>query len=133
VIGAGSTSPQDEQELYRSALKLLVEENKYDESIRMFQTYIDAFPQGRLLTNTLYWQGEAYLLVSAFPQAEAVFSRLLTEFPQDPKAAGAMLKLGKAYEGMGDSDKAEQVWQQLPSRYPESANEIRLARDYLNQ
>lgn len=131
LIGTASTSPQDEQELYRTALKLLVEDYKYEESIQMFQTYINTFPQGRLFTNSLYWQGEAYLLVSGFQQAEAVFTRLLTEFPQDPKSAGAMLKLGKAYEGMGNRAKARETWQQLPSRYPDSANEIRLARDYL--
>jgi tol-pal system protein YbgF len=121
----------DEQELYRTALNLLLEESKYDEAISMFQTYTDNFPQGRLLTNALYWQGEAYLLVSGFSQARDVFARLLNEFPQDAKAAGAMLKLGMAYKQMGDAAQASDTWRNLKIRFPESANEIRLAEEYL--
>lgn len=121
----------DEQELYRTALNLLLEESKYDEAISMFQTYTNNFPQGRLLTNALYWQGEAYLLVSGFAQARDVFARLLNEFPQDAKAAGAMLKLGMAYKQMGETAQAGDTWRNLKTRFPESANEIRLAEEYL--
>lgn len=128
---AGSAVVQDEQELYRTALNLLLEESKYDEAISMFQTYIDKFPQGRLFTNALYWQGEAYLLVSGFPQARDVFARLLNDFPQDAKAAGAMLKLGMAYSKMGEAAQASDTWRGLKTRFPESANEIRLAEEYL--
>lgn len=127
----GSAVVEDEQELYRTALNLLLEESKYDEAISMFQTYIDNFPQGRLFTNALYWQGEAYLLVSGFPQARDTFSRLLNEFPQDAKAAGAMLKLGMAYKQMGEAAQASDTWRNLKTRFPESANEIRLAEEYL--
>jgi tol-pal system protein YbgF len=127
----GSAAVQDEQELYRTALNLLLEEGKYDESIGMFQTYIENFPQGRLFTNALYWQGEAFLLVSRFPQARDVFARLLDEFPQDAKAAGAMLKLGMAYKQMGEAAMASDMWRNLKTRFPESANEIRLAEEYL--
>ncbi len=128
---ASTAAALDEQELYRTALNLLLEESKYDEAISMFQTYTDNFPQGRLLTNALYWQGEAYLLVSGFSQARDVFARLLNEFPQDAKAAGAMLKLGMAYKQMGDAAQASDTWRNLKTRFPESANEIRLAEEYL--
>lgn len=128
---AGAGNPQDEQELYRTALNLLLQESKYDESIALFQSYVDSYPQGRWLTNALYWQGEAYLLVSGFTQARDVFTRLLTDYPQDAKAAGAMLKLGDAYKKMGETDKAAETWREIKVRYPESANEIRLSEEYL--
>ncbi|MES2603336.1 MAG: tol-pal system protein YbgF [Pseudomonadota bacterium] len=124
-------NPQDEQEIYRTALNLLLQESKYDESIALFQSYIDSYPEGRWLTNALYWQGEAYLLVSGFTQARDVFTRLLSEYPQDAKAAGAMLKLGDAYKKMGETDKAAETWREIKVRYPESANEIRLSEEYL--
>lgn len=123
----------DEQELYRTALNVLLEEDKYDEAISMFQTYTDRFPQGRLLPNALYWQGEAYLLVSGFAQARDVFARVLNEFPQDAKAAAAMLKLGMAYKQMGEVAQASETWRGLKTRFPESANEIRLSEEYLKQ
>jgi TolA-binding protein len=83
------------------------------------------------LTNALYWQGEAYLLVAGNAEARTVFQRLLDNYPQDPKAPGAMLKLGTAYKQMGDANKAAQVWSELKLRYPESAEEIRKADEYL--
>ena len=129
--GPAGNNPQDEQELYRTALNLLLQESKYDESIALFQSYIDSYPQGRWLTNALYWQGEAYLLVSGFTQARDVFMRLLTDYPQDAKAAGAMLKLGDAYKKMGETTKAADTWREIKVRYPESANEIRLSEEYL--
>ena len=132
VTPAGSTAAiQDEQELYRTALNLLLDEGKYNESVAMFQTYIDRYPQGRLFTNALYWQGEAYLLASGFTEARDVFNRLLNEYPQDAKAAGAMLKLGMAYKQMGDTTQAAETWRGLRARFPESANEIRLAEENL--
>jgi len=122
----------EEQELYRTALNLLLEQSQYEESVRYFQSYIDTYPQGRLLTNALYWQGEAFILVARLNEARDVFTRLLTEFPQDPKAAGAMLKLGVVYNQMGNNAQATQTWREIATRYPENVSEINLARDYLN-
>jgi tol-pal system protein YbgF len=130
-LSAINAAPQDEQELYSTALNLLLEESKYDESIAMFQTYLDKFPQGRRLTNVLYWQGEAYLSVSGFAQASALFNRLLSQYPSDPKASGAMLKLGVVYKQMGDAAQAAATWRELKLKYPESVNDVNLAEQYL--
>lgn len=122
-----------EQDLYRTALNLLLEQSQYDQSIALFQSYIDRFPQGRLLTNAYYWQGEALILVSRLDEARDVFTRLITEYPQDPKAAGAMLKLGVVYQQLGDRARAEQTWREIATRYPENVTEIRAAQDYLSR
>lgn len=122
-----------EQDLYRTALNLLLEQSQYDESIRMFQAYIDRFPQGRLLTNAYYWQGEALILVSRLDEARDIFMRLINEYPQEPKAASAMLKLGVVYDQMGDRARAEQTWSEIATRYPEDLPEIRAAQNYLNR
>jgi tol-pal system protein YbgF len=132
--GAATADAQmNEQDLYRTALNLLLEQSQYDESIRLFQSYIDRFPQGRLLTNAYYWQGEALILVSRFEEARDVFTRLVSNYPEDPKAAGAMLKLGVVYQQMGDRALAEQTWRDIATRYPENVTEIRAAQDYLNR
>ena len=133
ITAAPEGAQMDEQELYRTALNLLLEQNDYDRSIGMFQQYIQRFPQGRLLTNAYYWQGEALILVSRFSEARDVFNRILNDFPSDQKAAGAMLKLGVVYERLGETGLAEQTWQNLPTRYPESATEIREAQNYLSR
>jgi tol-pal system protein YbgF len=132
AVGQTADAQLGEQDLYRTALNLLLEENQYDESIRLFQSYIDRFPQGRLLTNAYYWQGEALILVERYEQARDVFSHLITNHPEDPKAAGAMLKLGIVYQRMGNTALAEQTWREIATRYPDNATEIRDAQSRLS-
>src|SRR5690606_13295213 len=114
---------------YRSALNLLLEEGKSEESAAMFEVYVQRFPQGRLLPNALYWQGEALILLARYPEAQAAFERVLNEFSTDAKAAGAMLKIGVVQNLLGNRAEAERIWRELPLRFPESASEINLARD----
>lgn len=125
------TTVLNEEELYRSALNLLLEESEYEQSIALFQQYIDVYPTGRRLTNAYYWQGEAFILVSRYNQAQDVFMKILDDYPADPKAAGALLKLGVAYSQMGNIARARQVWEDLSIRYPDSPTENRTARDFL--
>jgi len=128
-----ATSQMSEQDLYRTALNLLLEEGKSDESVAMFQAYLQRFPQGRLLPNALYWQGEALILLARYPEARIAFDRVLNEFPADAKAAGAMLKIGVVQNLQGNRSEAERIWRDLPARFPDSASEITLARDYLSR
>lgn len=122
-----------EQDLYRTALNMLLEEGKAADAVVLFQNYLDRYPAGRLLPNTLYWQGEAMILVAQYPQARDAFARVMNEFPEDPKAAGAMLKLGVVQNLMGDRALAEQTWRDLSVKYPDSTSELALAKDYLSK
>jgi tol-pal system protein YbgF len=122
-----------EPDLYRTALNLLLEEGKSDESAAMFDAYLQRFPDGRLLPNALYWQGEALVLLSRYPEAQTAFERVLKEFPADAKAAGAMLKTGVVQNLQGNRSEAERIWRELPARFPDSPSEITLARDYLSR
>jgi tol-pal system protein YbgF len=118
-----------EQELYRNALNILLEQQpaRYEESISMFQSYIQRFPQGRLLTNAYYWLGEALILVERYEEARDTFTVLIDSYPDDPKAAGALLKRGDVYQRMGQTDLAQQDWRNISTRYPENTTEIREA------
>lgn len=137
AAGAVAVDPaaqqMSEQDLYRNALNLLLEEGKSAESAAMFQVYAQRFPQGRLLPNALYWQGEALILLARYPEALAAFERVLNDFSGDAKAAGAMLKAGVVQNLMGNRSEAERLWRELPARFPDSASEIALARDYLGR
>lgn len=136
AVAAGvdaATSQMSEQDLYRSALNLLLEEGKAEESAATFQVYLQRFPDGRLLPNALYWQGEALILLSRYPEAQGAFERVLNEFPGDAKAAGALLKTGVVQNLLGNRSEAENIWRELPGRFPDSASEITLARDYLSR
>jgi tol-pal system protein YbgF len=123
----------DEQETYRTALNLLLEQSKPADAIVQFQSYIDRFPTGRLYTNALYWQGEAFILAGRNQEAVDVFNRLLSEHPKDAKAPGAMLKAGVAFDRMGNRNAAEGMWKDLKTRFPTATAEINAAQDYLRR
>ncbi|MDR0781077.1 MAG: tetratricopeptide repeat protein [Pseudomonadales bacterium] len=135
--GVVAADPQalrlDEQETYRTALNLLLEENKPLDAAARFQSYIERFPSGRLFTNALYWQGEAFILVGRNQEAIDVFNRLLKEYPLDAKAPGAMLKAGVAYDRMNKRSTADGLWKDLQTRFPTATAEINAAQDYLRR
>lgn len=136
VAAGGSAVPAaalSDEELYRSALSLLLDQGDSRGASVLFQRYIDTHPDGRRLPNALYWQGEALILLADYGGARDMFERVLRDFPEDLKAAGAMLKLGVVYGHLGNRAQAEQTWRELPLRYPDSSSEIGLARDYLGQ
>jgi tol-pal system protein YbgF len=134
ALGGGPQALElDEQETYRTALNLLLEQSKPADAIVQFQSYIDRFPTGRLFTNALYWQGEAFILVGRNQEAVDVFGRLLREYPQDAKAPGAMLKSGVALDRLGERDAAESMWRNLKDRFPTATAEINAAQDYLKR
>jgi len=126
------STPQSEQELYREALNLLLEDEAFAESISLFQQYIESYPRGRYLTNSLYWQGAAMELAGRYPQAILVLQRLINEFPADPKAPTAILRLGTVYREMGDNSQAAVQWRRISELYPESTSEIEIANEYLS-
>ena len=125
----------NEQELYRSALNNLLEQQPahYEEAIVMFKSYIQRFPQARLLPNAYYWLGEALILAERYEEARDAFTMLITNYPNDQKTPGAMLKRGEVYQRMGQRDLAEQDWRAIATRYPEYATEIREAESRLRR
>lgn len=131
--GVGVTSPQNEQALYRQALNLLLEDEAFQESITLFQQYMDVYSQGRYFTNALYWQGAALELLGNHNQAIVVLQRLISEFPEDPKAPTAMLRLGTVFRKMGDNTRAAASWQDIGQRYPDATSEIEIANEYLSE
>jgi len=122
---------QNEQQLYRQALNLLLEDEAYQNAINLFQQYMDVYADGRYLTNALYWQGAALELVGNYSQAIVVLQRLINEHPQDPKAPTAMLRLGTVYQEMGDSAQAAANWQRISELYPDANSEIEIANENL--
>jgi len=122
---------QNEQQLYRQALNLLLEDEAYQDAINLFQQYMDVYADGRYLTNALYWQGAALELVGNYSQAIVVLLRLINEHPQDPKAPTALLRLGTVYQEMGDSAQAADNWTRISELYPDANSEIEIANENL--
>lgn len=119
----------DERATYNVAFDAL-KAGKYDESARLFQGFLEQYPDGVYTPNALYWLGESYYATRNFQLAEAQFRDLVARYPTHDKAAGGLLKLGLSQFGQGDAGKAEQTLEQVATRFPGS-DAARTAQDRL--
>ncbi|HBN53152.1 MAG TPA: tol-pal system protein YbgF [Stenotrophomonas sp.] len=119
----------DERATYNVAFDAL-KAGKYDESARLFQGFLEQYPDGVYTPNALYWLGESYYATRNFQLAEAQFRDLVARYPTHDKAAGGLLKLGLSQFGQGDAAKAEQTLEQVATRFPGS-DAARTAQDRL--
>ena len=108
-----------ERAAYGAAFDVL-KAGRYDESARMFQQFLQQFPQGGLVPNALYWLGESYYATQNYALALDQFRYLLERFPANDKAPGALLKLGLSQYGLGQQADAESTLAEVGRRYPGS-------------
>ena len=108
-----------EHAAYGAAFDVL-KAGRYDESARLFQEFLQQFPQGGLVPNALYWLGESYYATQNYELALQQFRGLLERFPANDKAPGALLKLGLSQYGLGRQADAESSLLEVGRRYPGS-------------
>lgn len=107
----------DERSAYNAAFDAL-KTGRYAESARLFQGFLDRFPNGSYTPNAYYWLGESYYVTQNYALAQEQFQSLLDRYPTHDKAAGALLKIGLAQYGLRQLDTAEATLAQVISRYP---------------
>ena len=108
-----------ERAAYEAAFEVL-KAGQYDASARQFADFLQAFPEGALAPNALYWLGESYYATQNYELAAAQFRALLQRYPTDQKAPGALLKLGLSQYGLGQQADAESTLAEVGRRYPGS-------------
>ncbi len=109
----------DERGAYNTAFDAL-KGGRYAESARLFQSFIDTFPNGSYAPNAYYWLGESYYVTQNYALAQEQFRTLIDRYPTHDKAAGALLKVGLAQYGLRQLDAAEATLAQVIARYPGS-------------
>ncbi len=107
----------DERGAYNTAFDAL-KAGRYAESARLFQGFLDIYPNGSYTPNAYYWLGESYYVTQNYALAQEQFQSLLDRYPTHDKAAGALLKIGLAQYGLRQLDMAEASLTQVISRYP---------------
>ncbi|WP_425507882.1 tol-pal system protein YbgF [Thermomonas paludicola] len=121
---------KDEQASYGNALDAM-KSGDYVESARRLRDFLDAFPNGQLAPNALYWLGESYYVTQNYALAGQQFQRLLDRYPSHDKAPGALLKLGLSQYGLRQFDTASVTLRQVSQRYP-GTDVARTAEDRLH-
>jgi tol-pal system protein YbgF len=107
------------QQLYRCGLSL-VYARRYSEAIRIFQQFLNSYPQSSLADNALYWTGEAYYAQKQYYQALSYFQQILSRYPQGNKVPDALLKIALSYMSLNRDSEGCQMLNELQYRYPNS-------------
>lgn len=126
---AAAPAPADERGAYEQAFNAL-KNGEYADSARLFQGFLQQYPQGSYAPNALYWLGESYYVTQNYAMAQEQFLSLLQRYPQSDKAPGAMLKVGLSQYGLKDLDGAETTLADVGKQYP-GTDAARTAADRL--
>lgn len=120
----------DERSAYDAAFNAL-KAGDYVQSSRLFQQFIETYPEGAYTPNALYWLGESYYVTQNYPLAQVQFQSLLDRYPTHDKAPGAMLKVGLSQYGQKQIEAAERTLAEVSTKYP-GTDAARTASDRLN-
>jgi tol-pal system protein YbgF len=105
---------------------------RFNESARLFETFIQMYPEHDLIDNAYYWLGESFYVKREYPQALSAFQTLVMQFPQSRKVADSKLKIGYTYFELGDLDNANKHLGDVVKSFP-NTSVSRLAQNRLNQ
>ena len=118
-VNRGTLQPAilSEQQLYQMAYDSVINSN-FERSIAEFDQYLSIYPEGRFVTNTYYWKGQAYLYLNRFTEARDSYEIILEQYEESPKLPDAMYGLGLAYQGLGNIAQARQLLSEIKRRFP---------------
>ena len=129
TTGMADTTPQPQatsQEdatataLYEEAFAHL-KAGRYTDSARLFEDFIQRYPDHELTDNAYYWLGESYYVTRNYELALDAFEQLKSRFPNSNKLADALLKIGYTQYELGLYPQAWQTLQTVVSEFPSSA------------
>ena len=116
--------------MYAAAFGLL-EEDKFDEAIPLFESMIESYPNGKRLPDAFYWLGETYARLDPpqWEKSRQSFVQLTRLYPDHAKVPESLLKLGTINEELGDEPKALEYFDRVVNDFPRS-DAARLASQY---
>lgn len=108
-----------ERRAYNQALEMLRKKN-YTQAESMFDDFIAAHPNSKLMPNALYWKAETLYSRGKYAEAIFIFKDVTARYPKHPKGADALLKTGMSYGHLGDTENAKLHYRVLYEDYPHS-------------
>ena len=106
-----------EQQLYQMAYDSVINSN-FERSIAEFDQYLSIYPDGRFVTNSHYWKGQAYLYLGRFAEARDSYAVIVEQYAESAKLPDALYGLALAYQGLGNVPRARQLLNDIKQRFP---------------
>jgi len=137
AVGGGKTpalpaKPADygltAKELYGHSFDLLRQAN-YDEAEKAFKSFIDKYPQDKLIDNAKYWHAETFYVRGKFNAAAVSFAEAYQQNPKGTKAPDSLLKMAMSLSALDKKEDACGALTALKSKYPNASPTVRARAD----
>ncbi len=92
---------------------------RYDESAKLFEEFIDRFPKSILLPSASFYCADALLKTARNQQAVSHLTRVVKEHPTDPALPAALLRLGEAQAALQRWALSEEAYNAYLDRFPD--------------
>lgn len=119
---AEDAAPADEKQAYQGAVKLVLQDKKYDEAISAFQAFIQTYPDSSYAANAHYWLGQLLFNAQQHEAAKKEFDIVATKYTDSTKRAEALLKSGIIAEYLGNKSEAVTLYELVISEYQGSSS-----------
>ena len=94
-------APESADQVYRAALTDFTRQS-FDQAVRGFQGFVQAFPQDGRVPDAQYWLAESYRGQGNYAQAAREFEAFVRKYPDSPKIATAHVRHGETLILSGD-------------------------------
>ncbi|WP_127346730.1 tol-pal system protein YbgF [Pseudidiomarina mangrovi] len=128
--GVAMSSNLNENDAYDRAIKLVLEQKRYDDAIPAFREFLERFPESTYAANAHYWLGQLLFADGKLDDAKKEFSIVVDNFPDSNKRGDCLLKLGRIAQQQQQPQAARSYFQRVIDSYP-SSTEADLARKQL--
>ncbi|RUO65790.1 tol-pal system protein YbgF [Pseudidiomarina planktonica] len=138
AVTGGSNNTADysgnlsENDAYDRAIKLVLEDKRYQDAIPAFQQFIERFPNSSYAPNAHYWLGQLLFSDGNYDGAAEQFKTVVDDYPDSNKRADCLLKLGSIARQQGQNAAARDYFNQVIKGYADST-EAGLARQRLSE
>jgi tol-pal system protein YbgF len=115
----GQTPAKDYEAAYKDAFDAF-QKKSYEESVKKFSAFVDAYPGTPLVPNALYWIGEARMNMKDYEKAVLSFQELVDKYPKSDKVPRALLAQAEAFSAVKDRKSATTVLKKVIELFPKS-------------
>ncbi|MEK7307711.1 MAG: tol-pal system protein YbgF, partial [Nitrospirota bacterium] len=111
--------PANIESAYKKARKVY-EDGQFDESRRMFQSFLRSYPENNYSDNARFWIGETHYRQKNYRQAILAYEDLLKKNPASDKVPSALLKQGMSFHALNDKKAGDALLEKLVGKFPKS-------------
>ena len=90
----------------------------YDESIALFKSYLDSFPNYKNFADSKLWLGRAYFANELYSQSKSIYLEFQSENLQHAKYPDSMYELSRVLFELGEFDTAKKLLTKMIEKFP---------------